>query len=110
MFRFLLVVLVLAAVGLYFTNPTTDDVRAQLNAQMALPAGTTAATPGMPAGLPPAVATAVQDKVQGDIQIDRTNYYLFSLYKVSVGGASGGNPLPGCLIGIAKQAVPYDKC
>ena len=56
------------------------------------------------------MATAVQDKVQGDIQIERTNYYLFSLYKVSVGGASGGNPLPGCLIGIAKQAVPYDKC
>jgi hypothetical protein len=106
MFRFLLVVLVLGAIGLALTNPTTDDVRAQLNAQ------TTGAVPS-PAGqpvVPQAVTSALTDKMQGEIQLERTNYYLFSLYKVSVGGGTGGKQLPGCVIGIAKQAIPYDKC
>ena len=116
MFRFLLFVLVVGAVGLYLTNPTTDDVRDKINAQVATQtgAGVAVATPDAqpalpPAALPPAVGAAVTDKVQGEIQIERTNYYLFSVFKVSVGGASG-KQLPGCVIGIAKQALPYDKC
>ncbi len=111
MFRFLLFVLVVGAVALYLTNPTTDDVRAQINAQVATQTGAGVAVPApdAPSGLPPAVGAAVSDKLQGEIQIERTNYYLFSVFKVSVGGA-GGNQLPGCVIGIAKQALPYDKC
>jgi len=113
MFRFLLVVLLLGAIGLALTNPTTDDVRAQVNARMAAPAGGAAGdiqTPGGQPGLPQAVTSALSDKLQGEVQIERTNYYLFSVYKVSLGGQGAGTPVPGCLIGIAKQAVPYDKC
>ena len=105
MFRFLLVVLVLGAIGLALTNPTTDDVRALLNAQAGSAAAAAPSPAGQP-GMPPALTAALTDKVQGEIQLERTNYYLLSLYKVS----AGGKPLPGCVIGIAKQAIPYDKC
>ena len=45
---------------------------------------------------------------QGEMQLDRKDYYLFSVYRVTV----GGQQLPGCIVGIAKQAVPMtpDKC
>jgi hypothetical protein len=53
--------------------------------------------PGMPAAMP-----------SGDMQLERKDYYLFSVYKVTV----GGQQLPGCIVGIAKQAVPMtpDRC
>jgi hypothetical protein len=106
MFRFLLVVLVLGAIGLALTNPSTDDVRALLNAQASGATGAIPSPAGAQPGLPPALTSALTDKAQGEIQLERTNYYLLSLYKVS----AGGKPLPGCVIGIAKQAIPYDKC
>jgi hypothetical protein len=42
----------------------------------------------------------------GEMQFERKDYYLFSIYKVSV----GGQQTPGCLIGIAKQVIPYGNC
>jgi hypothetical protein len=56
------------------------------------------------------VAGAVSDKMQSQIQVSRTNYQLFSVFKVAVGPAGNAHELPGCLVGIAKQAIPYDKC
>ena len=109
MFRFLLVVLVLGGIGLALTNPTTDDVRAQLNAQTSAAAGAVQSPAAQP-GMPQAVTSALTDKMQGEMQLERTNYYLFSLYKVSVGGGTDAKQLPGCVVGIAKQAIPYDKC
>lgn len=138
MFRFLLFVLVVGGVALYFTNPTTDDVRAQLtqlggvpaSAPVDLPAGPPASAPDDQSGIPPASAPDAQigippvgapgdqpgmpttavpgltDRLTGVVQLERKDYYLFSVYKVS----AGGQQLPGCLIGIAKQVVPYDKC
>ncbi len=109
MFRFLLVVLVLGGIGLALTNPTTDDVRAKLAATTGGTVGDVQ-TPVAQPGMPQAVTSALTDKMQGEMQLERTNYYLFSLYKVSVGGGTDAKQLPGCVIGIAKQAIPYDKC
>lgn len=119
--RFLLFFVVLVAVGLYFTNPSTEEVRAQLNdfAMSKVDAGVAS---GQLPGLPPQVGAAIGDKVSGQTFITRKDYYLFSIYHVTVGGQDvpgatpdttsheGGQQLPGCLIGIAKQAIPYDKC
>ena len=123
MFRFLLFVLVVGAIGLGLTNPTTDDVRAQINAKVEAQMGTGIVPPpaGSLPGIPPEIATAVTEQLQNQIYIDRKNYYLFSVFKVTVGGTApagnaeggahqGGQQLPGCLIGVAKQAIPYDKC
>ena len=113
MLRLFLFVLIAGAIALALTNPTTDDVRAQVNAQVASQTAAGVAQPvvGEQPGMPQAVTAAVSDKLQSQIQIARTNYYLFSIFKVSVGGeGTGGQQLPGCLIGVAKQAIPYDKC
>lgn len=117
--RFLLVLLILVAIGLASTNPTTDDVRGLIEAQVAAKFGPPVdSLPGVPADL----STAVSDKLKSEIYIDRKDYYLFSVFKVTVGGNyaigntpdgvshEGGQQLPGCIIGIAKQAIPYDKC
>ena len=111
MFR-LLLVLILIAAGLALTNPTTDDVRSQINAQFASQvSGTVGTAPIGQTGLPDAVTSLLTEKVQEELQIERKNYFVLSIFKVSVGGSNGGGtPLPGCLIGIAKQAIPYDKC
>jgi hypothetical protein len=136
--RFLLFVIVVGAVALYFTNPTTEDVQAKLNGQV--PAELTAAMPSAPgapsvpaapdmpappappadmpappAGVPappadaPGAAPAAPEMPAvpgGAMQLDRKDYYLFSIYKVTV----GGQQLPGCIIGVAKQAVPSTHC
>jgi len=121
--RFLLIVLVLAAIGLALTNPTADDLREQINAQVAaqLGSGTLPAAGGLP-GLPAELTAVASEKLQNEITIDRQNYYLFSIFKITIGGKDvggntpegvnheGGQQLPGCLIGIAKQAIPYDRC
>ena len=121
--RFLLIVLILAAIGLVLTNPTADDVREQINAQVAaqMGAGALSHAGGLP-GVPAELQAAASEKLQNQIYIDRKNYYLFSIFKVTIGGNAvigntpegvsheGGQQLPGCLIGIAKQAIPYDKC
>ena len=104
--RFLLFLILVGAVALYFTNPSTDDVKAALNGQ--LPAQLSGAT-GVPAdqfNVPAGVPSSVTDTIAGEMQLDRSNYYLFSVYKVSI----RGQQTPGCLIGDAKQVVPYDKC
>lgn len=112
MFRFLLFVLVVGGIALYFTNPSTDDVKAALNGQ--LPAQLSGAT-GVPAdqfkvpeGAPsvPGMPAQVTDVVANEMQFERRDYYLFSVYKVSI----GGQQTPGCLIGVAKQVVPYAQC
>ena len=124
--RFLLFVLVAGAVALYFTNPSTDEVRAKLGGQIPAAMSAPPAAPDLPApppapdqpappaGMPaappapdmPGVPPAVTDQLQGDMQFERKDYYLFSVYKIS----AGGHQLPGCVIGIAKQVMPYDKC
>jgi hypothetical protein len=107
MFRFLLLVLVVGSIALYFTNPSTDDVRTKLNGHLpAQMSGAPSGTPADQSSMPPSVPSAVLGKLQGEMQFERKDYYLFSVYKVSI----GGNQMPGCIIGIAKQAVPYDKC
>lgn len=100
MFRFLLLVLILGGVALFFTNPDEAAVRAKLDQQAA---GLTGADKS---GLPPAVTDMLTQKAQGKLTLTRENYYLFSVYKTSVGNTA----LPGCLIGVAGQAVPYDQC
>jgi hypothetical protein len=131
--RFLLFVIVVGAIALYFTNPTTEEVQAKLNGQV--PAELTAAVPGAPGApsmpaapempappaapaampappadvLAPGAAPAGPDAsamAAGSMQLDRKNYYLFSIYKVTV----GGQQLPGCIIGVAKQAIPSTSC
>ncbi len=117
--RFLLIVLILAAIGLAYTNPSTDDVRSQINAHVAAQlAPSSAGGPDMPAEL----KTLATDNLQSEVYIDRKDYVLFSIFKVTIGGNAvigntpegvsheGGQQLPGCIIGIAKQAFPYDKC
>jgi hypothetical protein len=150
MFRFLLFVVVVGAVALYFTNPTTAEVQAQLGGQLppqltgapaypstpypssaypgpadqpgTAPTDQSGSSPGAAPGMqqpptPPAVAPGAPPAMpdvpaatipQGEMQLDRKDYYLFSVYKVTV----GGQQLPGCIVGIAKQAVPMtpDKC
>ena len=141
--RFLLFVIVVGAIALYFTNPTTEEVQAKLSA--GLPAELSAVVPGAPSApsmpdvpappapadmpAPPAGAPAPPADVQApaaptapdaaalpgapampsaDMQLERKDYYLFSIYRVTV----GGQQLPGCLVGIAKQVVPMtpDRC
>lgn len=109
MLRFLLFVVVVGGIALYFTNPSIDDVRGQLNAA-ATQSSTSVALPDGQSGFPQAVTGAVSDKMQSQIQVSRANYQLFSVFKVSVGPAGNAHELPGCLVGIAKQAIPYDKC
>jgi len=151
--RFLLFVIVVGAVALYFTNPTTEEVQAKLNGQLptelsavlpgapgapsmpaapdmpappapadmpAPPAGMPtppagipappAGTPSVPAApsMPGATAPGMPSLPTADMQLERKDYYLFSVYKVTVAGQT----LPGCLVGIAKQVVPMtpDKC
>jgi hypothetical protein len=120
--RLLLLLLIIGAVVLYLTNPTTAEIQAQLGGQ--LPPQLTGApsmptppldptdvqppvappvAPGDPPPMPDVPAAAIPDSA---MQLDRKDYYLFSIYKVTVGGQT----LPGCIIGIAKQAIPYDKC
>ncbi len=125
MFRFLLFVLVVGGIALYFTNPTTAEVQAQLGGQlppqltgvpaapaapgdqpgMQQPPTPPAVAPGAPPAMPDVPAATIP---QGEMQLDRKDYYLFSVYKATV----GGQQLPGCIVGIAKQAVPMtpDKC
>jgi len=112
--RLLLIVLILAAIGLAYTNPTTDDVRSQINVQ--------AMAQLSPSMGPAELRDLATDRLQSEIHIDRKDYYLFSIFKVTIGGNAvigntpegvsheGGQQLPGCIIGIAKQAIPYDKC
>jgi len=132
--RFLLFVIVVGAVALYFTNPTTEEVQAKLNGQV--PAELMAVAPGAPgapsmpsapapsaapempappAGMPtpPATPGAPSEPVaapavmpSGAMTLERKDYYLFSVYKITV----AGQQLPGCIIGIAKQAVPSTNC
>ena len=136
MLRFLLFVIVVGAVGLYFTNPTTAEVQAQLGNQLppqltgapmdpaapalppppdqpAPPAAPDVQQPPEPPavapGAPPAMPDVPEAKIPaGEMQLDRKDYYLFSVYRVTV----GGQQMPGCIVGIAKQAVPMtpDKC
>jgi hypothetical protein len=101
MFRFLLIVIVLAGVGLALTNPTTEDVRAKLDSQL-LSQLTGGASNPVAEGL----NSVLGNKAQEQIKLERTNYYVFSTYKVTLTGKT----LPGCVIGIAQQAIPYDKC
>ena len=110
MFRFLLLILVVGGIGLYFTNPSIEDVRTQIDAQVATQTSAGIAMPDGQGGLPQAVSGAVSDRMQSQIQVSRTNYQLFSIFKVSIGPEGNAHELPGCLIGIAKQAIPYDKC
>lgn len=119
--RFLLIVLILAAVGLAYTNPTTDDVRSQINAHAMAQLGPSTGGGNLP-DVPAELRDLATDKLQTEIYIDRKDYYLFSIFKVTIGGNAvigntpegvsheGGQQLPGCIIGIAKQAIPYDKC
>lgn len=104
MFRFLLLVLIAGAVGLYFTNPKEEEVRAKVDSGLLSQLGPTGPATSNPVG--GAVTSMLTDKVQGQVALARTDYYLASTYKVTV----GGKQLPGCLIGIAKQVLPYDKC
>lgn len=104
MFRFIVLVLVLAAGGLAYTNPTEDVVRAKLNEGVAGMSGMSQSG----GGVPDILNSALAQKAQGKLGLTRQNYYLFSLYKVSVAGSAV--QMPGCLIGIAGQAIPYDKC
>lgn len=119
--RVLLFLVIVAAVALYFTNPNTDEVRAAINDYAASKIDAGIAGGNLP-NLPPQVGAAIGDKVNEQTFIQRQNYYLFSVYHVTMGGQDvpgatpetttheGGQQLPGCLIGIAKQAIPYDKC
>ncbi len=109
MFRLLLI---LAAVGLLLTNPTTDEVRSQIIAHFMSQVGGGAGDAAVgQSGFPDAVASVLTDKMQGDLQIERQNYFLLSIFKVTAGGSNGnGTPLPGCVVGIARQAIPYDRC
>jgi hypothetical protein len=102
MFRFLLFIVVLAGAGLALTNPTVDDVRTKLDQQVASQTGG-----GGDQGASQLVTSLLTKKVQGQVSIERKNYFFLSIFKVSV---AGGKPLPGCLIGIAYQAIPYDDC
>ena len=120
MFRFLLFVLVIGSVGLYLTNPTTAEVQGQLGGQLPpqltgapVPPGAlpdvqqppvpTPVAPGAPPAMPDVPAAIIP---QGEMQLDRKDYYLFSVYKITV----GGQQLPGCIVGIAKQAIPMTQC
>lgn len=120
--RLLLLLLIMGAVGLYYTNPTTQEARAKVKAEMlsqlGLPVG---GVPSIP-GLPGEFGALASDRLTREIQLDRQDYYLFSVFKVTIGGSNatgatpegvspqGGQQLPGCLIGVAAQVVPYDKC
>ena len=119
--KFLLFVIVIGSAVLYLTNPTTAEVQAQLSGQ--LPGGTPTVPaaplgpadvqqppdvpPADPNGPPPQMPDIPAPTVaQGDMQLDRQDFYLFSVYKVTV----GGQQLPGCVVGIAKQAIPMTSC
>ena len=105
MFRFLLIVLVATGIGLALTNPTPDEIRAKLDSQLISQLGASAgAVTQDPVGQ--TVTTLLGDKVQSQVLLERRNYYLLSLYRVSI----GGRELPGCIIGIANQALPYSSC
>jgi hypothetical protein len=109
MFRLLLI---LGLVGLLLTNPTTDEVRSQVMAHFAPQIGGGAGgAPLAQSGFPDAVAAVVGKQLPDVVQIERQNYFVLSIYKVAVVGPnSSSTVLPGCVIGIAKQAVPYDQC
>jgi hypothetical protein len=96
MFRFLLLVIVLAGAALALTNPSTDDVQAKLDSNLLSQLG--AGGGGL--------TSMLGGQSQMKITLERTNYYILSTYKVKLGAQT----LPGCIIGIAQQAVPYDKC
>ena len=130
--KFLVFVILAGSVLLYLTNPTTAEIQAQLGGQLPpeisgapgvptdVPAVPTAPlgpsdvqqppTPpqgGEPGGPPPMMPDVPAATVpQSEMQLDRKDYYLFSIYRVTV----GGQQLPGCIVGIAKQAVPMANC
>ena len=104
--------LLLGIVGLVLTNPTTDEVRSQVMAHFAAQiGGASGGAPLAQSGFPDAVAAVVGKQMPDVVQIERQNYFVLSIYKVAIGGPNGGSAaLPGCIIGIARQAIPYEKC
>jgi hypothetical protein len=115
--RFFLFLLIVAAVGAYFTNPTEADLRAQMGsilesyASKVEGAAPPQSSPENPAGaIIDAVKQAVLPAVTNSIGIERTDYRLFSTYKLKAAEGTDQAQMPGCLIGAYKMFIPLKSC
>jgi hypothetical protein len=105
--RAILLGLIVIGALLYVSNPGPAELREKLSAIIMAKIDKEAGNNG---GGAEQLGKLLIPALVFTLTIERRDFLLFSLYRVGAPGDAGGAPVPRCVIGVAKQFIPLEKC